>query len=89
MIRAPERGMCNPYVPEHILIAERMIGRQLVKYKEVVHHINGIKLDNREGNLLVCTRSEHRMLHGQLEQIGYILFQQGSMISENGKYKLR
>ena len=89
MIRAPERGMCNPYVPEHILIAEQMIGRQLIKHKEVVHHINGIKSDNREENLLVCTRSEHRTLHGQLGQIGYELFRQGIIVFENGKYALK
>jgi len=88
MIRAPERGMCNPYVPEHILIAEQQLGRQLIKRKEVVHHINGDKQDNRPTNLLVCTRSEHRKLHGQLEQIGYKLFQQGVIIFEDGEYKL-
>src|SRR5512147_778970 len=42
-IRAPHRGCANPYTHEHILVAEKMIGRQLKKGKEVVHHINGDK----------------------------------------------
>ena len=49
-------------IGEHILVAERMIGRRLLK-DEVVHHINGDKLDNREVNLQVMKRSEHRHLH--------------------------
>ena len=49
-------------ISEHRLIAQRMLGR-LIEKNEVVHHKNGNKLDNREENLQVMSRSEHEILH--------------------------
>ena len=52
------------------------------------HHINGIKDDNREENLLVVSKSKHRILHRQLEAIGYELIKRGCVSFKNGKYVL-
>lgn len=53
---------CGSYVFEHILVAERAIGRAIQK-GETVHHRNHIRDDNRPENLQVMTRSQHNRLH--------------------------
>ena len=51
----------NGYAYEHQLIAEKMLGREL-KNNESIHHINGIKTDNRPENLKILTKTEHAKL---------------------------
>ena len=55
------------YVPEHRVIAEEKLGRQL-KPNEVVHHINHIKDDNRRENLQVMSMKDHKSFHSQQER---------------------
>lgn len=56
------REQVNKYKPEHHIVAEQKIGRE-IQSNEVVHHINGKKWDNRPENLEVMTRSEHMRYH--------------------------
>ncbi len=55
---------------EHILVAQRALGRDL-RPGEVVHHINGVKTDNRPENLLVCTHTYHLALHARMRRDPY------------------
>lgn len=56
--RAGKKGR----VMEHIVIWEKENGKELPE-GYVIHHINGIKDDNRIENLLMMTSAEHTKFH--------------------------
>jgi hypothetical protein len=59
--RADSRGRMY----EHIIMIEAAIGR-LLPQKACVHHVNEIKNDNRNDNLVVCeNQAYHLLLHAR------------------------
>ena len=83
-------GIRYPYVAEHRLIMEKHIGRPLTR-KEIVHHINGIKTDNRIKNLVLCSgNKEHRIYHTKMEAFVYKLVQENKAYydKKEKQYKL-
>jgi hypothetical protein len=55
----PNVSHSGVYVAEHVLVMSESLGRALYK-GEVVHHINGVKNDNRIENLELCVRKNHK-----------------------------
>ena len=72
----PNHPRCTkkrPYVRQHILIVEKVLGRFL-KLTEQVHHIDSIGLNNKNKNLIVCeNQAYHSLIHKReraLQQCG-------------------
>lgn len=78
-IKTPSNSYTKPndgYILEHHYIMEQHLGRPLKWYgagderSEIVHHINGNKMDNRIENLQLVSVSEHMKIHNAIRKRG-------------------
>lgn len=53
---------------EHVVIAERVLGRPL-KDGELAHHVDEVRSNNSNSNLVVCTRAYHVQLHARMRKL--------------------
>lgn len=53
---------------EHVSVAEKALGKSLTK-GVVVHHINEDKTDNRNENLVICSRAYHNLIHARMRAL--------------------
>ena len=74
------------YVYEHIYVAERALRRSM-RHDEVVHHLDGNRLNNRLTNLLVLARSQHVKLHLWLDAGAPFAKANGAKVANSGKAK--
>lgn len=82
-------GYCGR-IREHILKMENYLGRSLEK-GEVVHHVDGDKLNNEIENLDLCSVGQHNACHACSEQIVFELYKRGLVGYDrtNKKYFLK
>jgi len=68
LIKQRNHPFCNAlgYVREHRLIMEKHLNRYL-EPKEIVHHLNRDKLDNRIENLEIVSRGQHNIIHNKIK----------------------
>lgn len=74
------------YVIEHRKVMQDFLGRPLLE-NEIIHHIDGDKLNNDLSNLYICnSMSEHRDMHNSLENVSMTLVKEGVIKFEKGRY---
>lgn len=76
---------------KYILVIEQCLGRKLNterggKKGEMVHHIDGDKLNNNIDNLELCEDAkDHRLLHHSLQECAFELVRQGFIVFNKDK----
>ena len=71
------RAMKIGYVYDHLLVAEKILGRT-PRRNEPIHHIDFDRKNSNEDNLLICrSHREHGLAHSSADNIMGILIRKG------------
>lgn len=85
--KAPDKG----YMLEHRYLMEQYLGRDLLKI-EVIHHIDGNKVNNKIENLLLCSSNRfHQNIHIEMQAFMFKLLREGKVYYDKveKKFKVR
>ena len=86
--RGKKGNVTSCYILEHRLVMAQRLGRLLAD-DEIVHHINGDKLDNRIANLWLSSYKKHKTNYGTAFTEGYnIGYKKGYADATNNKLEL-
>jgi len=92
LVYEPEHPSCmgsnnwKGYIYEHILVAEKTLGRRM-RSTEVVHHLDGNRSNNRSENLIVLERSQHSKIEAWLDRGAPSVKTDGENRMNSGKSK--
>ena len=75
------------YIYEHIMVAEDMVVGRKLKANEVVHHLDGNRLNNRHENLVVLSRGDHYKIHVWLDKGAPYVKAEGEQRMNSGESK--
>lgn len=65
------RCLDKVYRYQHILVAERILGKPL-PHGAIIHHVDGCKYNNEPSNLVICPdKSYHNLIHKRMKELGY------------------
>ncbi len=79
LAKGHHRADHKDYVYEHILVAEAAFGAPVTR-KHHVHHINGIKCDNRPENLEVLLAADHHRQHDPRQHLDGSVSAKGGVV---------
>jgi hypothetical protein len=70
LIKSPRHARADKggYVFEHVLVAEKKVGRSLLSY-EVAHHVDLDKTNNAPENIIVMGKGKHMRYHQNLNRL--------------------
>lgn len=80
----------HSYTLDHRKVIQDYLGRKLTR-QEIVHHIDGNRINNSLDNLFLTDSKGHSKAHSSLDSISYKLIQDGKIKfnRESGEYELQ